>query len=160
MHSPESLDGTQNQVRRISVGADVERATIDLVGDLAAYKPGAKVVIFEGGGDVAFDVAMTTALFPDFAAKVNMISGTNKGRVRQLHMLLERAASEAALPAKFFSICDRDSDPISDTVASALTWDAYHIENYLLERSFIRQHCRMRSEPPIRSLRMRRSRVS
>jgi energy-coupling factor transporter ATP-binding protein EcfA2 len=138
MHSPESLDDNQNQVRRITVGADVERATIDLVGDLAAYKPGAKVVIFEGEGDVAFNVAMTTALFPEFAAKVNLISGTNKSRVRQLHMLLERAASEAALPAKFFSICDRDSEPIVDTAASALTWGAYHIENYLLEPEFIR----------------------
>jgi hypothetical protein len=136
MHSPESLDG--NQVQRITVGADVERATIDRVGDLAAYKPGAKVVIFEGGGDVAFDVAMTMTLFPDFAAKVNMISGTNKGRVRQLHLLLEKAASDAALPAKFFSICDRDSDPVSDTAACALTWNVYHIENYLLEPSFIR----------------------
>ena len=85
---------------------------MDLVGDLATYRPGAKVVIFEGGGDTEFDVTMTSALFPEFATSVNMISGTNKGRVRELHLLLERAASRKALPAKFFSIVDRDSDAL------------------------------------------------
>lgn len=137
MQAPSEIHG-DNQMHRVAVNEDLDRALVDLVGDLATYRPGAKVVIFEGGGDTEFDVTMVSALFPEFATSVNLISGTNKGRVRQLHILLEKAASRGALHAKFFSIVDRDSDDIDpSSPATALSWRVYHIENYLLEPKFI-----------------------
>lgn len=131
LHAP---DG--NQARRVAVSLDAERAIIDLVGDLASYRPGAKIVIFEGGGDSEFDVRMTLSLFPQLRDKINAISGGNKWRVRQLHSLLDEAARIGNLPAEFFSIVDRDSGDEASTT-QALEWDRYHIENYLLEPLFV-----------------------
>lgn len=70
-----------NQVHPIIATEDVERAVISLVGDLATYRPGAKVVIFEGS-DSEFDLKMTCTLFPELQASVNLISGGNKRRTR------------------------------------------------------------------------------
>lgn len=137
MQGPQQVKA-HNQMHRVTANEDLDRALIDLVGDLATYRPGAKVAIFEGGGDTEFDVSMTSLLFPELASSVNLISGTNKGRVRELHILLEQAAARGALPAKFFSVVDRDSDmPDDSSPARALNWDVYHIENYLLEPKFI-----------------------
>lgn len=139
MQGPSEVQNSaDNQMHRVAVTEDLDRALVDLVGDLATYRPGGKVAIFEGGGDSEFDVTMTAALFPEFASTVNLISGTNKGRVRELHALLERAASRGVLRAKFFSIVDRDSDaPDANSPATALVWELYHIENHLLEPEFI-----------------------
>jgi AAA domain, putative AbiEii toxin, Type IV TA system/Protein of unknown function (DUF4435) len=127
-----------NQATLMTASDHVERVVIDLVGDLAAYRPGAKIVLFEGGGDTDFDVRMTCSLFPRFQTAVNPISSGNKRRVRDLHKVLEDARITGAVPGMFFSITDRDSD--SDLPAETsrqLSWDVYHIENYLLEPRYI-----------------------
>ncbi len=125
-----------SQAVPLTPGNDVDEAVLALAGDLAAHQPDAKVVIFEGA-DSEFDVAMTQALFPDFAGSTNMISAGNKGAVRRLHELLEKAANQASLAARFFSITDRDSDEQPPRSTSAYQWDVYHIENYLLEAKYI-----------------------
>lgn len=91
MQPPEACDESGNQLRAIEVGEALDRAIVDLVGDLATYRPGAKIVFFEGGGDVDFDVRMTTVLFPDFRKAVNSISVGHRARVEQLHDLLRKA---------------------------------------------------------------------
>jgi hypothetical protein len=132
-----STEFVSNQAQVLLPGEGVERAVIDLVGDLAAYRPGGKVVIFEGGGESEFDVEMTYLLFPELADKTNAISGGNKSRVRSLHEILDAAASSAKIPMKIFSITDRDSDPGISTSTARLQWDSYHIENYLLDCRFV-----------------------
>jgi hypothetical protein len=129
-----------NQALPVVADDELERATIDLVGDLAMYKPQSKVVIFEGGGDTEFDVLMTQRLFPDFARRVNLLSGGGKKRVRDLYEVLSDAASKVGLADRFFAILDRDSDPAARPTVGAhvLQWDAYHIENYLLTPRFVR----------------------
>ncbi len=139
MHPTTEFGQTQNQALLLDAQEDVEKAVIDLVGDLAAYRPGAKVVIFEGGGDAEFDVRMTTRLFPKFSDKVNAISGGNKAGVRALQKTLHEASGKVELGARFYGIVDSDSD--SPGVESESTqmhqWDVYHIENYLLSASDI-----------------------
>jgi hypothetical protein len=116
----------------------VERVVIDLVGDLAAYRPGAKIVLFEGGGDTDFDVRMTCTLFPRFQTAVNPISSGNKRRVHDLYAVLEEARKTGAVPGMFFSITDRDAGTCLPAEPSRqLSWDTYHIENYLLEPKYI-----------------------
>jgi predicted ATPase len=119
-----------NQAVPVEGAADVERLVIDLVGDLAAYRPGATIVVFEGGGDTDFDVRMVSQLFPEFYAAVNAISGGGKPRVKDLHGLLEEAG--AGLGARFFSIVDGDWADAPPAGGTALAWDVYHVENYLL----------------------------
>lgn len=128
----------ESQLRPLSANADLDLALVDLVGDLAAFRPGGKVVIFEGGGDSEFDKRVVSALFPELAAKSNLVSGANKLRVRALHETLDRAASQGALPYVFCSITDKDAGGVeSANPVNHYEWDAYHIENYFLDAAYI-----------------------
>jgi predicted ATPase len=127
----------ENQLKPLVLTADLELALIDLVGDLAAYRPGGKVILFEGGGDSDFDQSVTSKLFPKLQESANLISGSNKIRVRALHEILSQAYERGQLPYKFFAICDRDSDVASQPAVNFYSWDVYHVENYLLEPEFI-----------------------
>lgn len=94
-------DGSGEQIKRLTLEEDLERALVSLVGDIAAYRPGKKIIIFEGGGDSEFDVRMATELFPELIEMVNVISGGNKLRVRELHSLLDAAKKRVASTSKF-----------------------------------------------------------
>jgi predicted ATPase len=128
-----------SQLKPLCVSADLDMALIDLVGDLAAYRPSGKVVIFEGGGDSDFDQRVASALFPELLEHANLVSGTNKARVRALHEVLEAASEKGQLPFKFYAITDADSgaDAASAKSLNVFRWDVYHIENYFLEPAFI-----------------------
>jgi ABC-type iron transport system FetAB ATPase subunit len=129
--------GSANQAEELTVGDALRNAIIDLVGDLAAYRPSAKVVIFEGE-DSEFDLDMTTKLFPRVMAEVTGVSARKKAQVRRVHDLLEVAARRGGAETSFFSVVDRDdSEGASPGVARRFTWDVYHIENYLLDPRFI-----------------------
>lgn len=126
--------GGKSQLRPLTASDDLEVAISDLVGDLAAYRPGGKGLIFEGGGDSDFDKTLTASLFGDELKGINLLSGSNKARVRQLHEVLERAHKNGDLPTKFYAIVDRDSEDNEDATSglSRFVWDVYHAENYLL----------------------------
>ena len=137
----ESVEGkdqkTDNQLHEIKINDDLQKAVFDLIGDLASYHPGEKVVLFEGGGDSEFDVTMTCKLFTEFRNSTNPISCGNKSQVKNLHEKIEEIAEKSKLPFKFFSIVDLDTDSSRSTHTQQLKWDVYHIENYLLEEKFI-----------------------
>lgn len=127
-----------NQASPVAAAADLDRLVIELVGDLAAYRPGAKIVVFEGDGDDGFDVRMALTLFPELQAKTNAISGGNKRRVTQLYDLLDEARSKGHLPGKFYAVTDSDGDiPVRSDLPRKFSWNVYHIENYLLAPRFI-----------------------
>jgi putative AbiEii toxin of type IV toxin-antitoxin system len=139
MFPPKSEESRRNQTRLISAD-ELERAIIELVGDLASYRPGSKIVIFEGAGDPGFDEWFVTQAFPEFASGVNCISGEDRLRVQNLHKVLEATVKKGQLPVKIYSVIDKDSDDEATTPhARALQWDAYHIENYLLDAEIIYQ---------------------
>jgi hypothetical protein len=129
----------EKQLKPLSATADLELALVDLVGDLAAYRPHGKVVIFEGGGDSDYDQRVTASLFPALQEQANLISGSNKARVRALHETLERAAQQGQLPFQFYAVTDRDTDEGAQETPSINTfsWDVYHIENYFINPKYI-----------------------
>lgn len=128
-----------SQLRALTVTQDLEMVLADLVGDLAAYRPGGKGLIFEGGGDSDFDKTFAGALFSEELRGINLISGTNKIRVKLLHEILERAYLKGDLPTKFYAVVDSDSDDVPDErkAVTRFEWDVYHIENYLLDTKVI-----------------------
>lgn len=128
-----------SQLRPLTVSADLEIVITDLVGDLAAYRPGGKAIIFEGGGDSDFDKTIVASLFSSELRGINLLSGTNKTRVNALHEILERAYQKGDLPTKFYALTDKDSDERSNSAGaiSRMSWDVYHIENYLLDSKTI-----------------------
>lgn len=128
-----------SQLKPLTVTQDLEMVLADLVGDLAAYRPGGKGLIFEGGGDSDFDKTFAGTLFREELRGINLISGTNKIRVRLLHEILERAYTKGDLPTKFYAIVDSDFEEAADKIkgVSRFEWDVYHIENYLLNCEII-----------------------
>lgn len=129
-----------NQAAEVVLDDEIERATIDLVGDLASYRPHAKVVILEGEASAGFDVNMVKRLFPDVARKVNLVSGGPKRRVRDLYRVLAEAVEAAGIQNRFFAITDSDaeSESAAGLGAQEFAWDVYHIENYLLDAPSVR----------------------
>lgn len=128
----------ENQAKHLSANEELECAIIDLVGDLASYRPGAKVVVFEGAEDTEFDRDLVSSFFPDFTQTVNCISGGEKSRVKDLHDLLDKAIDAGNIPMKVYSIVDKDleaKDALKE--GRAFSWDVYHIENYLLSPEHI-----------------------
>lgn len=124
-----------NQIQEITGRAEEENAILELIGDIAGYRPGGKIVVFEGEGS-EFDKRMTAKLFPALDRKMNFVSGGNKATVRRLHRLLD---SQSDRPRTTFSIIDRDdADHVhADEKRGMYMWDVYHIENYLLEPGII-----------------------
>jgi hypothetical protein len=138
MRAATATPAGENQALPIHAEDDeLERAIIDLVGDLATYKPHAKVVILEGA-EAEFDRLMVSRLFPRFAQRVNILSGGSRRRVEDLYEMLAEASATTGLGDRFYAIVDRDSTPL-ETPADAriLQWDRYHIENYLLEPPYV-----------------------
>jgi hypothetical protein len=128
-------------LKPLTVSGDLESVLADLVGDLAAYRPGGKGLIFEGGGDSDFDKTLAGTLFREELRGINLISGSNKLRVKLLHEVLQRAHASGALPTKFYAVMDGDTDepPEDGGAVNRFVWDVYHIENYLLEPNIISQ---------------------
>lgn len=129
-----------NQAHELRPGEEVESTILDMVGNLATYSPGGKVVFFEGE-DSEFDLRMVSRLFPTIENEVNLISGGNRARVEALHKVLERSIEAGHLPIRVYSVVDKDTGPeirpASGDLQRHFSWDVYHIENYLLESKFI-----------------------
>ena len=137
-----SVSGTTtNQMHEIQHGEEIESILLEMVGNLAAYRPGAKVVFFEGE-DSEFDLNMVSRLFPAIENEINLVSGGNRFRVETLHRILERSLEVGDIPVKIYSVVDKDSGPQIIPAANGgrhFSWDVYHIENYLLEPSYIHE---------------------
>ena len=135
-HMREAVSGSPegSQVREIGQGEE-EEAIFELIGDIAAYRAGGKIVIFEGENS-EFDKRMAGILFPTYERRMNFISGGNKATVRRLHEALELRDDGGS--GLVFSIVDKDdSDTVDDEGEGKFTWDVYHIENYLLDPTVV-----------------------
>lgn len=139
-HMSEASEKQQNQLRSISLKKDIEAVLIDLIGDISSYHYGNKVVVFEGKNS-EFDKTMVNKLFPEFEDSVNSISAGDRSSVIKVQEILEQAKSEGIIQKEFVSIVDRDtsSQNLEDKTVSGKQhqWDAYHIENYLLNEQYI-----------------------
>ncbi len=139
MRPSEASESTLNQAHLLHLSADIDRAVVDLVGDLASYSPQSRIVLLEGGGDSEVDLNLIRQLFPKFSNRVNLVSGGSKSRTHELHTLLEQASADPRWRAKFFSIVDKDFQGSSQAeTGTRFAWDVYHIENYLLNTFYIR----------------------
>ncbi len=133
---PTALEGNLQAIQ-VRAANELDQLLIDLVGDMASYRPGNKIVVFESTPEAAFDKRMVATLFPEFAHKVNFVSAGSKKLVLQLQHLLERAREEGHVNSRFFAITDRDAEAKESLLNNQFVWDRYHIESYLLEPQFI-----------------------
>jgi AAA domain, putative AbiEii toxin, Type IV TA system len=139
-HMTQASNVEQGGNQALPVAEDeLQRALLDLVGDVAAFRPYAKVLIFEGDSNKQFDVSMVSRLFPRLAERANLVSGESKGRVQDLYAVLSRTAHQVGLADRFFAITDHDFDvpPEAQQSTHVLTWGVYHIENFLLTPKYM-----------------------
>lgn len=141
LHMLSASTSASGMNQAVPIGQDeLQSAVLDLVGDLAAYRPTGKLIIFEGGGSSDFDVEMVSTLFPLVAQNNNLVSGGHKLRVASLYQALQRAATGSGLADTVYAITDRDSDATDNRASGdneVLAWDVYHIENYLLQPKYV-----------------------
>ena len=137
MRHADAVQDDENQMREIHSGDEAESIILEMVGNLAAYTPGSKVVLFEGENS-EFDLRMVSRLFPTIENELNLVSGGNRLRVEMLHDVLEESVTAGGIPVKIYSVVDRDAGPErTETFDRRFTWNLYHIENYLLEPAYI-----------------------
>jgi ABC-type lipoprotein export system ATPase subunit len=137
----------ENQVIRIDTQDAVEAAVLDLIGDLAAYRPHAKIVLVEGAGPTSFDVDVIWRLFPDLSQRANFISAGSKSETIRIGARLQEVIREAGLTSRVLTITDRDL--LDDPTDTVMTWPVYEIENFLLEPGLLRATLRalLRKDP-------------
>ena len=154
LHMQEAKEGItiENQLKRVEENKDEEHAVLELVGDIAGYRPEGKLIIFEGE-NAGFDVRMTGRLFPEYERTMNFIAGGNRTGVERLHRSLE--AQEAGVRIKIYSIVDRDKRPADRKGGRRFEWNVYHIENYLLEETYIAE---VLEDSTIQDLKLRNAR--
>lgn len=132
------LQRGENQMREVRLGDEVESIVLEMVGNLASYNPGSKVLFLEGENS-KFDQRMVSTLFPAIENSINLVSAGSRLQVERLHQVLEKSAEAGNIPVKIYSVVDRDMDsgePV-DGFSNHYRWDVYHIENYLLEPLYI-----------------------
>ncbi len=129
-----------NQLRKIDHRNDVDRLCIELVGDLAAYRPGEKIIILEGVSR-GTDAQIVDKLFPDVRKEATLVGGGSRRSVRELREILNELAVRGKDEQRVWAITDEDADESDESDApnlnQVLKWDRYHIENYLLEEKYI-----------------------
>lgn len=142
-HMREARGTGEQQVERLEGERDVDAAIFELIGDIAGYRPGGKVVIFEGEGS-SFDLRMVGRLFPAYERRMNFVAAGDRQSVRRLHDALERIDPQQNR-GQVFSIVDRDNEMERKDGERRFQWDVYHIENYLLDEEVIFDLLRSRS---------------
>ena len=75
--------GDSNQLRKIDSRDPNQAPLIDLIGELASYRPQGRVVFLEGA-DSRFDQRVVTRLFPDARKTINFLSAGSKSNVQNL----------------------------------------------------------------------------
>jgi ABC-type lipoprotein export system ATPase subunit len=131
-------DGSQQAIR-LGSQDEVEAAILDLIGDLAAYRPYARIVLVEGRKETRFDVDMIRRLFPDLAERGNFMPAGNRRMTNGIRSGLLDILKEAGLTGRAVSICDGDLGlDNSPLMTGEFRWPVYEIENFLLIPSVLR----------------------
>jgi energy-coupling factor transporter ATP-binding protein EcfA2 len=129
----------EQQAIKIDSASAVEAAVIDLVGDLAAYRPNAKIVLVEGHKETRFDVDMIRRLFPDIAEKANFIPVGSRKMTSGVRVRLLEVLEQAGIAGRAASIADSDLGLSKEPPAPGqYHWPVYEIENFLLEPTILR----------------------
>lgn len=138
-HMARAQGGGAQQAVKIDSQNAVEAAVLDLIGDLAAYRPYAKIVLVEGHKETRFDVDVVRRLFPEYAERANFIPVGSRRMTSGIRVRLLEVLEETGLAGRAVSISDGDlglSPDISDS--DHFRWPVYEIENFLLDPPVLR----------------------
>ena len=116
-HMQHATAGTHsNQLQKLDRGSNLEAILIDLVGDLASYRPEGKTVLLEGENG-RFDEKMVRRLFPELAKRVNFVSAGTKSNVQKLQDMVASMKEKGQIQGEVWSIIDPDEEIVESRTA-------------------------------------------
>ena len=130
-----SREPGNNQITSISQRSEFDRVCIDLIGDIANYRPDQPVLIVEG--QQQFDILVLRRLFSEMLKGVNVLEAGGKSQVLQRQASLRDSVQKSGQTKTILSVTDSDGGRSCDESKGQYQWPAYHIENYLIEPKYI-----------------------
>ena len=88
-----------NQITRISQRSEFDRACIELIGDIASYRPDQPVLIVEG--QQQFDILVLRRLFSEMLKGINVLEAAGKDQVLQRQVSLRDSAQKSGQLKRF-----------------------------------------------------------
>lgn len=132
--------GEGNQIHPVDTDDEVEKLFLEIVGDIATFRPTGPLIILEGeaGGT---DKWIVEQLFPKVTEAATIVGGGGVGQLEKVAEVFEAIEKQQYKRRRVFAISDGDATTRRgrgvDGRQGRLRWDRYHIENYLLEEEYI-----------------------
>ena len=132
--------GEKNQVHPVDTDDEVERLFLEIVGDIATFKPTGPLIILEGkvGGT---DKWIVEQLFPKLGEVATVVGAGGVVQLEKVAEVFEAIEKQRYKRRSVFAISDGDATTRRGQKPGKkrgrLKWDRYHIENYLLEEEYI-----------------------
>ena len=132
--------GEKNQVHPVDTDDEVERLFLEIVGDIATFKPTGPLIILEGkvGGT---DKWIVEQLFPKLGEVATVVGAGGVIQLEKVAEVFEAIEKQRYKRRSVFAISDGDATTRRGQKPGKkrgrLKWDRYHIENYLLEEEYI-----------------------
>lgn len=141
MQAATSAEG--NQITNVDKENKVQKLLMDLVGDMATFKPKGKVLILEGTSD---DQWIVETLFPEVERQATVVGGGGHTQVKAIRRVFEVVEETEGEAREVFAITDGDwgshegrNSHANGGSTNSTAWDRFHIENYLLEAKYIQR---------------------
>ena len=137
--------GQGNQIHPVDTDDEVERLFLEIVGDIATFKPTGPLIILEGevGGT---DRWIVEQLFPKVAEMATLVGAGGVIQLEKVAEVFEAIEKQQYKRRSVFAISDGDAVTRRgqgvEKRRGRLRWDRYHIENYLLEEEYINRALR------------------
>ena len=151
-HMQPALSSGENQIARVDKENEVQRLLIEIVGDMAAFKPKGLVLMVEGDRD---DQWILETLFPEVEEQATVVGGGGYRQILEIRKVLEKVEESEGERREVFAITDGDWSVHGHEVEGRTArpneyrWDRFHIENYLLEGEYISRAVRRLSRKKI-----------
>ncbi len=132
--------GEGNQLHPVDTDDEVERLFLEIVGDIATFKPTGPLIILEGnvGGT---DKWIVEQLFPKLAEAATVVGAGGVMQLEKIAEVFDAIEKQRYRRRQVIAISDGDTTTRrgrkSANRRGRLKWDRYHIENYLLEEEYI-----------------------
>lgn len=132
--------GQDNQIHPVDADDEVESLFLELVGDIATFRPTGPLIMLEGA-PAGTDKWIVEQLFPKLGEAATVVGVGDAGQTEKVAQVFEAIERQNYQRRRVIAIRDGDATTrrrrrTSDT-PGVFEWNRYHIENYLLEEKYV-----------------------
>ena len=132
--------GQGNQVHAVDAEDEVEKLILEIIGDIATFKPTGPLIILEGRTS-GTDKWIIEQLFPTLAESSTLVGAGGVVQLEKVAEVFEAIEKQNYERRAVFAISDGDATTRPgrrpEESERRFRWDRYHIENYLLEEEYL-----------------------